>query len=152
MSEEISDVKVTRVVKDEDKDGKADTGGPKTTANVYVVQIERSNNEKIPTEAFGFEIPILVKLHGESRVTFPGHDVDTTVDEVEPAYEATLDGDANSILHMLQAKYNRNGGPDVVFAVYRDADELASKAGIAKGKAKYKGPVVSENTDNRKKK
>lgn len=133
---------VTRKVVDEDKDGKADPAGARATVNVFEVLIERSNNEKIATEVFEFELPILQKLHGENAVRF---------DEDSPAFEAQIDGDANSVLKMLEGKYNSPVTGNVVAAVYRDADEFASKSGIAKAK-KSKGRVESENTDNRKSK
>ena len=149
---EQPNLNVTRVVKDEDNDGKADTNEPKTTMPVYLVGVERSNNEKIGAEAFGYEIPVLRALHGDQAITFPGYPVDADVDDVEPIYEATIDGDANSVLQVLRNKYNSPQTGDVVMRVYRDADELASKAGIVKQRGKAKGVKASENTDNRKKK
>ena len=149
---EPTDLNVTRIVKDEDKDGKADSNGPKQSVGVYDVQIERSNNEKIASEVFGFEVPVLMALHGEHNVTFPGYPVDATIEDVEPSYEATIDGDANSVLRVLQNKYNNSNTGDVVVRVYPDAATLADKAGFAKPRGKLKGPTVSENTDNRKKK
>ena len=145
------DLNVQRIVKDTDGDGKADKAGPKQAVSVYDVQIERSNNEKIAAEVFGFEIPILNALHGEQAVTLGG-DPGATIDDVEASYEATIDGDANSVLRMLQNKYNNANTGDVVSRVYPDAATLAEKAGFQKPRGKLKGPVVSENTDNRKKK
>jgi hypothetical protein len=125
---------------------------PNTTADVYHVLIERSNNEIVSAEVFGFEVPVLRKLHGDSRVTFYKYDPGTEIEEVAPVMEAEIQGDASSVLAMLRSKYNSPVTGDVVSAVYRDADELASKSGIAKTKGKKRaGPKLSENTDNRKK-
>lgn len=129
---------VTRKVEDADKDGKADTSGPKTSVNVYEVLIERSNNEKIASEVFEFELPLLKKLHGEERVRY---------NEGEPAFEAEIDGDAYSVHKMLEGKY----GSNLVLAVYPDADTFSTKSGVAKSKVR-KGKAESENVDNRKKK
>ena len=111
----------------------------KATLPVFQVQVERSNQETISTEVFKFEIPVLKKLHGEERVQVGEH-----------TYDAECENDANSILRMLRSKYNQKGGRDVVEPVYRDADELASKSGLAKSKS-LKARVESEQTDNRKK-
>ena len=127
---------VSRKVVDENKDGKADKGTT-STVQVFEVVIERSNNEKVATEVMAYELPILKRLHGESRVA---------VDEDEPAFEVEVDADAHSILKMLQGKYGEN----LVNTIYRDVDEFADKAGIYKAK-KAKGKVESENTDARKK-
>lgn len=106
---------------------------------VFEVLVERSNQETISTEVFEFEIPVLKKLHGEERVTVG-----------ENTYDAECDNDANAVLRTLRSKYNQKGGRDVVEPVYRDADELASKSGLAKSKS-LKARVESEQTDNRKK-
>jgi len=142
---------VTRKVKDEDKDGHQDPVGPRKTVGVYHILVERSNNEKISSEALAHEIPILYALHGEDHVTFPGYDVDTDVSDVEPIYEVEIDDDPQSILDTLRLKFNNKSDGDVVMRVYRDADELASKAGFTKRKGKAKVRPQSDNTDARRK-
>lgn len=141
---------VTREVTDEDGDGKRDPDGPRKTVGVYAVQIERSNVAKIVTEVFDFEIPVLKLVHGEEAVTFVGFPDATEAEEAEPAYEVEIDDDANLILATLRQKYNNPQSGDPVGAVYRDAAELSSKAGIAKPKGKARQAPKSENVDNRK--
>lgn len=125
---------------------------PQTNLPVYLVAVERSNNEKISAEVFGYEIPVLRALHGDQAITFPGYPVDAEIEDVEPSYEATIDGDANSVLKVLQNKYDSPQAGDVVMRVYRNADELSAQSGIPKMRGKAKGVKASENTDNRKKK
>ena len=121
--------------------------------DVYHVLIERNNNEIISAEVFGFEVPVLKRLHGEASVNFNGYEPGTELDEVEPVMQAELKGDASSVLAVLRSKYNSPVTGDVVSSVYRDADELASKAGISKSNGKKRaGPKLSENSDNRNKK
>ena len=108
---------------------------------VFHILLERSNQEKISAEVFDFEIPVLKALHGEGSVRLVQDD---------PVFDAEIENDASSVLRTLRTKYNRNGGADVVFSVYRDADELASKSGLAKTKG-AKARVESEQSDGRRK-
>ncbi len=142
---------VTRQVVDEDGDGKQDPTGPRLTVGVYEVLIERSNQAKIATEVFGYEIPVLKVVHGEQSITFPGYPDAADAEDAEPAYEVEIDNDAHAILQTLRQKYNNPQSGDPVGAVYRDAGELSQKTGIAKPKGKARQAPQSESVDNRKK-
>lgn len=129
--------RVTRVVADENRDGQADTKEQTTTLPVVEVLIERSNNEKVSSEVFECEVPILRQVHGEMSVTVGDH-----------VYDAEYRGDANDLYRSFQRKYNSPQAGNPVAAAYRNAKELADAAGIGEGRAK-KAPA-SVNTDNRK--
>ncbi|MGP1665689.1 MAG: hypothetical protein ACTS5I_07245, partial [Rhodanobacter sp.] len=111
--------------------------------DVYLVQIERSNNEKISAEVYEFEIPVLEKVHGETAVRY---------NEGEPEFSVEMAGNAHDVLRMLKTKYNNTLIGDVVSRVYRDAKELATAAGLQLPKGKASAQPQSENVDNRKKK
>ena len=130
-------LEVTRAAVDDDKPGQ------KTEVDVYLVQIERSNNEKISAEVYEFEIPVLEKVHGENAVRY---------NEGEPEFSVAFAGNAHDVLRVLQTKYNNTLIGDVVARVYRDAKELASAAGLPLPKGKASVQPQSENVDNRKKK
>ncbi len=121
------------------------------TLPVYEVLIERSINEVIGAEVFAYEIPVLKLMHGEDRVQFKGYPPGTELEDVEPAFEVEAETDANHVLIGLRNKYIQNGQPDVVFPVYRDAAELAQKAGLTRTKGGKSAPPQSENIDLRKK-
>lgn len=135
------DLNIQRVVKDADGDGRADTG-PSTEVDVYEVTIERDQHTKIPTEVFEYEIPVLEYIHGDRLIRD---------EDAEPIFSAMVSGTAADVLASLRSKYNNIHTGDVVAQVYRDADELASKAKLpAAGGKKAKKLPQSENVDNRK--
>lgn len=129
--------RVSRVVVDEDGDGKADEQGPTTKLAVVEVLIERSNNEKIPAEVFAFEVPVLKRVHGDLAVTEGDH-----------VYDVEYRGDANDLYRSLVRKYNSPQAGTPVQDVYRSAKELADEAGLSVGQAKL--APASANVDNRR--
>ena len=145
---DLGPMQVVRDVKDSDGDGKDDSKAV-NEVDVYEVTIERSNNEKISTEVFAYEVPVLERVHGS--LTFTGYPADAEIDDVEPAYSVKIDGDANDVYRRLQNKFDNTVNGTVVATVYRDAKELAKMAGLPMPKGKAKEVPQSENVDNRKK-
>lgn len=133
----LDGARVSRVVVDEDGDGKADTNEDTTTLAVVEVRIERSNNEKVSAEVFECEVPILQQVHGEHAVIVGDH-----------VYDVEFKGDASDLYRSFQRKYNSPQAGQPVERAYRNAKELADEAGLTVGRAKQ--APASANVDNRK--
>lgn len=129
----LDESKLTRV----DPQAKAKPEG--TPLPVVEVLIERNNNEKISTEVFKFEVPILQALHGETRVI-----------EGDEVFDVAYSGDANDMFRNMVLKYNTPQAGEVVQRAYRNVRELADETGLPMGKTKQ--APASANVDNRKKK
>lgn len=115
--------------------------GDAVKADYHQVILERTNNEKIKTFAYDWEVPILERIHG------------TSAPRIVETYEVDVPADAQAEWDRLKRKYNRKdaGQSQIVEDTLRDVADLAKQMGVSFTRGNERAPTRSANTGSKRK-